>query len=263
MLVPGMSKASTSRDDRDDRLGRPDGDRRAEDVPIEHRVEVLVGRDADHDPVCDRVVGVAARVPMGDAGRQLLERHVRQAPERVDGVAVVALLELPHPAALQQRRVEVAGDRQVVAQHDRVPTLLRGPAADPVDPGTVAAAEHAVDEAVVAGQVVLGQQPDLERDLGHARQARLLRRPWILVEVPTQPVGDELVGEPLLGDLVVAVVQPPGLRLELREQGHGVICRQMVSPRICSAGRAGRHSGDLENDREATKGTPECRAPCP
>ena len=173
-------------------------------------------------------------------------------------LAVVALHDHAHPAALQERRVEVAGDGQVVAEHDRVATLLRGPAADPVDPGPVAPAEHAVDEPVVAGQVVLGQQPDLERDLGDARQPRLVRRPGVLVEIPAQAVGDEVVGEPLLGNLVMTVVQPPSLRLQLDEQGHGVVHRQIVSPQILLGGPSRRHIGDLENDREDTKGTPEC-----
>ena len=210
----------------------PDGDGRAQDVAIEHRVHVLVRGDPDHDPVRDRIVRVAPRVAMRDARRELLERDVRQTPERIDGVAVVALHDHAHPAALEERRVEVAGDGQVVTKHDRVATLLRGPAADPVDPGAVTTAEHAVDEAVVAGQVVLGQQPDLERDLGDPGQTGLLRCPRILVEVPAQAVGDEVVGEPLLGNLVMTVIQPPSLGLELDEQSHGVVHRQIVSPQI-------------------------------
>ena len=96
--------------------------------------------------------------------------------------------------------------------------LLRGPAADPVDPRPVALAEHPVDEPVVRGQVVLGQEADLEGRLGDAGQARLVGRPRLLVEVAPEAVRDELVGEPLLGDLGVPVVQAAGLGLEFVEQ---------------------------------------------
>ena len=155
---------------------------------------------------------------MRDARRELLERHVRQARGAGRWSPGRSPSDHAHPAALQQRRIEVAGDRQVVPEHDRVATLLRGPAADPVDPCAIAPAEHAVDQPVVAGQVVLGQQADLERDLGDARQPGLVGRPGLLVEVPPQAIGDELVGEPLLRHLVVPVVQPTGLRLELLQE---------------------------------------------
>ena len=109
--------------------------------------------------------------------------------------------------------------------------LLGRPAADPVDPGPVALAEHPVDEPVVGGQVVLGQEADLERRLGHAGQARLVRRPRLLVEVATEAVRDVVVREPLLGDLGVAVVQAAGLGLQLDEQ-------RPVGMASASAGRA-------------------------
>ena len=112
-----------------------------------------------------------------------------------------------HPAALERDRVEVAGHRQVVAQDDRVAALLGGPAADPVDPRAIAGPEHPVDEPVVRGQVVLGQEVDLERGLGDAGQAGLIGRPRLLVEVAPEPVRDVVVGEPLLGDPGVAVVE--------------------------------------------------------
>jgi hypothetical protein len=154
-----------------------------------------------------------------DPRRELLERDVRETVERVRRVEVVALLELRHPASLQGDGVDVPRDREVVAQHDRVPALLGRPAPDPVEPRPVAVPEHPVDEPVVAGQVVLRQQPDLERGLGDAGEARLVRCPRLLVEVAAQPVGDELVGEPLLGHAGVAVVQAPDLGLELVEEG--------------------------------------------
>ena len=181
-------------------------------------MEVLVGRDADHDPVGDRVVGVAAGVLVRDPGRELLEGDVGEPAQGVRRVVVVALLELGHPAALERDRVDVPGDGQVVAEDDRVAALLGRPAAHPVDPRPVALAEHPVDEPVVAGQVVLGEEPDLERGLGDAGQPRLVGRPGLLVVVAAEPVGDEVVREPLLGDLGVALDRPPGLGLELEEQ---------------------------------------------
>ena len=81
-------------DDRADRRGRLDLERGVEDVAVEDHVQVLVGGDPDHDPVGDRVVRVAARVAVRDPRRELLERDVGQAVERVRRVVVVALLEL-------------------------------------------------------------------------------------------------------------------------------------------------------------------------
>ena len=102
-------------------------------------------------------------------------------------------------------------------------TLLGRPPTDPGDPRTVALAEHAVDQPVVRGQVVLGQQTDLEGGLGDAGETGLVRRPRLLVKVAAEPVRDEIVGKPFLGDPGVAVVQPCGLGLELAQQGlvHG------------------------------------------
>ena len=72
---------------------------------------------------------------------------------------------------------------------------------------------------MVARQVVLGQEADLERGLGDAGQPRLVGRPRLLVEVASEPIRDVVVGEPLLGDLLVAVEQAAGLGLELEEEG--------------------------------------------
>ena len=225
-------------DDGPDRGRRLDLQRGAQDVAVEDHVQVLVGRDPDHDPVGDRVVRVAPGVAVGDARRQLLEGDVGEAAQGRRGVVVVALLELGHPAALEQDRVDVAGDRQVVAQDDRVAALLGGPATDPVDPRAVALAEHPVDEAVVRGQVVLGQEADLEGGLGDAGQARLVRRPRLLVEVAPEAVRDVVVGEPLLGDPGVAVVQPSRPRARARRAGRGPWRARLVGSQGSSPGRA-------------------------
>ena len=203
--------------------GRPDLDGRGEDVPVEQRMEVLVLRDPEHDPVRHGVLRVLAGVAVREARRQLLERHVRQPAKRVGRGTIVARLHQAHPLALKQNGVDVAGDHEVVPEDDRMATLLRGPAADPVDPRPITAAEHAVDQAVVAGQVVLREEADLERDLGDTRQPGLVGRPGLLVEVPSQSIGDVVVREPLLRHLGVPVVQPTGLRLQLQQQCGGVV----------------------------------------
>ncbi len=58
---------------------------------------------------------------------------------------------------------------------------------------------------MVRGQVVLGEEVDLESGLGDARQPGLIRRPGLLVEIPALAVRNEVVGEPLLRDREVAV----------------------------------------------------------
>ena len=130
-------------------------------------------------------------------------------------------------------------------------TLLGGPAPDPVDPGAVAGPEHAVDEPVVAGQVVLGQQADLEGGLGDAGQPRLVGRPRLLVEVAPEPVRDVVVGEPFLGDRGVAVEEPAGLGLEFVEQGSLVVVghrrRVVAFCRRCTRGTC----ADLHGARPA------------
>ena len=71
---------------------------------------------------------------------------------------------------------------------------------------------------MVRGQVVLGQEADLERGLGDAGQARLVGCPRLLVEVATEAIRDEVVREPLLRDAGMAVVQTAGFRLELVQE---------------------------------------------
>ena len=96
-------------DDGADRGRRLDRERGGQDVAVEDHVQVLVGGDPDHDLVGHRVIRVAPGVAMGDARRELLERHVGEAAERVRRVVVVALLELGHPAALEQRSGRCCG----------------------------------------------------------------------------------------------------------------------------------------------------------
>jgi hypothetical protein len=69
------------------------------------------------------------------------------------------------------------------------------------------------------GRLSSVSKPISKAVLGDAGQPRLVGRPRFLVEVATEPVRDVLVGEPLLGHLGMAVVQPCSLRLQLVEQG--------------------------------------------
>src|SRR6266568_2945752 len=99
---------------------------------------------------------------MRNPGRQLLERDVREAAQHARTLMIEAALDGRHPAALEQDRIDVPSHGQVVAQHDRMASLLGSPSAYPCHPCPVALAELAMDEAVIARQVVLGQEPDLE-----------------------------------------------------------------------------------------------------
>ena len=81
-----------------------------------------------------------------------------------------------HACRLQRRRVDGPAGEQVVPHHHRVPGLLGRP---PVHPGAPRAvqAEQRGDLAVVAGEVVLGQQVDDHRGAGDAGQRGLPRAP--------------------------------------------------------------------------------------
>ena len=171
--VDGVSRHLERADDVPDRLHRLVGrelERRREHVAVEDHVQVLVLRDPREQLLADGVLRVAAGVAVRDAGGELLERHVRHRVEHVEVVgAGEALRHVHHAFAFERHRVDGAGGQQVVADRDAVPSLLGGPAADPRPPGTVRA-EGLVDVAVIARQVVLGQQVDDEggaRDLAH------------------------------------------------------------------------------------------------
>jgi hypothetical protein len=167
---------------------------------------------------------------MGDPGGQLLEGRIRHQPQR-RLVGRPALLHGGHPAAFQGDRVDVAGDQQVVAEHDRVAALFGGPAVRPGPPGAVVA-EAGQQLVVVAGQVVLSEKVDLEGRLGHPGQPRLIRSPRLGVEVAAQPPGHVLMGQPLFGHGQVPVQQPLGDRLQLTEQAMvGIAIRHAGLPR--------------------------------
>ena len=101
--------------------------------------------------------------------------------------------------------------------HERVTALFGGPAMHPGAPRAVAA-ERVGDLAVVAGQVVLGQQVDLEGDLGDRGEGRLARLPRQLVEIAALAPRHVLVRHPLLGEPQVALEPGLGKRLQLAKK---------------------------------------------
>jgi hypothetical protein len=90
---------------------------------------------------------------------------------------------------------------------------------DPVLPGAIALLEDGADQVVVGGQVVLGEEVDLECGLRDARQLWLVRGPRLLVEVAPEAVRDVVVGEPLFRDREVPIDELGDGRLDLGEQG--------------------------------------------
>ena len=109
-----------------------------------------------------------------------------------------------------------------------MPALLGGPPVYPGPPRAVAP-ERAPDLPVIAGQVVLGEEIDLQRGPGDRRKPRLLGVPGRAAKVgvvAAETPGDVLVRHPLLGGGQVSievlgdhwfeVVQQPGGVWDLR-----------------------------------------------
>ena len=163
------------------------------------------------------------------------KRRVDQAVERIAeepalAVRVVAARHGLHASALQRHGVEASRDGQVVAQHDRVAALLGGPPPDPLAPDPVAA-ERLPQREVVVGQVVLGEEVDLERDPRDLAQVAVGRLPGLLDVVAPVFVGDVLVREPLgrLGEVSFETLLQDGL--ELREhvrRRYGVVMGSLL-----------------------------------
>ena len=200
-------------DDVADRLhGQVGGEleRGLQQVAVEDHVEVLVGRDARQHAVADGVTGVVAGVAVRDAGGELLEGDVRDRVEhRVPVVRLEALAHVGHTELFELVRVHRARGEQVVAHHDAVPALLRGPAVHPGAPGAVTA-EEGGDLVVVAGEVVLGEQVHDEGDPADLGDLRLPLLPGLAVleeagEVAAVAPRHVLVRHPVLGDLQMPV----------------------------------------------------------
>jgi hypothetical protein len=155
------------------------------DVAVAQHVRVLIGGHPHQALVGHRVIARAAGVAMGDPGGQFLEGGIGQQPQR-RLVRHPPLLQGGHRSAFQGDGVDVAGDQQIVAEHDRVAALLGGgPSVRPGPPGPVTA-EAGQQLVVVAGQVVLGEQVDLEGGLGDP-VSRGWSGPGLDIEVAAQP----------------------------------------------------------------------------
>ena len=96
-------------------------------------------------------------------------------------VGPVTLHHVLDADVLVGRRVDLAGDHQVLAQRDGVQMLFGGPAAEPT--AELVLEDEVLDQlAVVAGQVVLGDEQDLQRigdvlGQGHLRTGPSRARP--------------------------------------------------------------------------------------
>ena len=103
-----------------------------------------------------------------------------------------------------------------------MPALLGRPPPHPRAPRPVAA-EGLVDHHRVVGQVVLGQQVDEQRAADRVGHLDLVGVPLLVrLEVAAPAPRHDLMGEPFLGAVEMALEQPLGDRFELDEQG-GVI----------------------------------------
>ncbi len=189
-------------------------------------MQVLVHRNPRQELLRDRVLGVAPGVAVRNASRELLERHVRAHVEQRLVAGLVARLHRQHPSPLELVRVDAPRHQQVVADAERVPSLLRRPPVDPRAPRAVAT-EDPLHLAVIARQVVLCEQVDLERDPSERRQRRLLHRPRLAVEqreVAALAPRHVLVRHPLFGHLEMPVEVLGDRRLEVGEQAGRVEC---------------------------------------
>ena len=112
------------------------------------------------------------------------------------------------------------GHREVVTDHDRVAPFFGGPAADPFAPGFLVA-ERAPQRQVVVGEVVLGQQVDLQRGLGDVGQPGIAGLPRLFDEVPALFVRHVVVREPLAGRSEMPIERCLDHGHELMEHGLG------------------------------------------
>ena len=207
------------------------------DPPVEHEVVVLIGGDPGHDLVGHRTVGLHPSVAVADAGGQFLGRRVGEDLHRARGVVAPTAGHRGQPLVLQLGRIAVPGGQQVVTDGDGVLALLGRPEAGPFGHRRVLG-EAASDLRVVVGQVVLGQQVQLQGgpDLRGQRGLGLL--PRLVAETPAQFPRNNVVGIPMLSALPVLGHEPGDLRLDGRDQlerfgsgGHGAPIPRRAAPR--------------------------------
>ena len=181
---------------------------------------------------------------MGDPRRQLLQRGEHHAVERAlfGELGVPPAQRLIHAPLLERLGVAAARHGEVVADHDRVTTFLRGPTADPLAP-RLFLAEGPPQRQVVVGQVVLGEQVDLQRRLRDVGQPRVLGSPWLLHEVPPLFVRDVVVREPLVGGTDMPIEGLLDQRHELMEHDfvrYGAGFRHVQISSVCPDPRSVR-----------------------
>ncbi len=215
--------------------GRVNLQRRADQVSVEDHVEVLVGGHPGEQLLRHGVLGEPPRVAVADPCCQLLEGHVGDGAQWRLAAAVEPLLHLLHAAPLKGNRIDTTGYHQIVTHRDGVASLLRRPTVHPGTPGAVPA-EGRRDHMVVAGQVVLCEQADLEGDLGDVGQPGLLRFPRQGVEVTALAPGDVLVRHPFGGQAQVAVEVGRGDGLKLTQEVD-----------VCEGGHAHTLTGQLDS----------------
>ena len=179
---------------------------------------VLVGSNAFHDLAARGVVELLAGVVVRNPGRQFLQRDVDETMQQTRGTRNLTAFDLRHARPLQRDRVERASDRDVIAQHDRMPALFRGPAPHPDSPGAFVAVQRHQRVRVV-GQVVLGEEIHEQRAAHAYAELDLMGVPRVpgRVIAPAAP-RHKLVGEPFLGAGHVAVQRLFNRRLELGDE---------------------------------------------
>ncbi len=158
---------------------------------------------------------------MRDPRCKLLEGGVGDAVERLGEASAVARIpasgHLVHASAFQGNGVDAAGDREEVPKHDRVPALLGGPPSRPLAPCPVAP-ERVPQREVVVGQVVLGQQVDLEGDARDGVEVAVGQLPRLVLVVAADLVRHVLVREPFGGGREVALEAADQRGLELLQE---------------------------------------------
>ena len=220
------------------------------DPPVEHEVVVLVDRNPRHDLVGHRAVGLHPGVPVADPGGQLLGRRVGEYLYRTRRSVAPPLRHGGQPFVLQLRRITVTAGEQVVPDGDGVLTLLGRPEAGPLGHRRILG-EAPGDLGVVVGQVVLGQQVQLERRPHLWGEGGLGLVPRLVPKTATLLPRHDLVGVPVLPPLPVLAHEPGDLRLDGRDQlqrfgsgGHSApIPRPGIRDRLRPPGEPGTLEG--------------------
>ena len=158
---------------------------------------VLVGGHPGHHLAGYGVVGLEAGVAVADPGGELLGRRVGEDVDRIAELVAPAPVDSGHPFVLEETWVAVAGGEQVVADSDRMLSLLGGPQPRPFAERRVVG-EVAGDLGVVVGEVVLGEQVEDQGGAYRAVQGGLRLVPGDVPVVASLLPGNHLVGVPVV-----------------------------------------------------------------